>query len=95
MTPTLPLAVGLGAQELHRACDVAHHLVVGDAAGGAHARADVVGLAGAVAEVEVRRDAGEAVVGQLARHFLVHSSQPGMWWMTTTPGKGPGPSGRA
>src|SRR6476646_11443052 len=26
---------------------------------------------------------------------LVESSYPGMWWMTTTPGSGPSPSGRA
>ena len=66
----LAVAVGQGAQIFHRARDIADHLFVGYAPGGAYARPDVVGIAGAFAEIEMRGDAEEAVVGELARHFL-------------------------
>ena len=62
----LAVGIGLRAQELHAAGDVAHHLLVGDAAGRAHARAHVVRAAGAFAEIEVRRDGRQSVMGELA-----------------------------
>ena len=67
ITPTLPFEFGCARRIRHRALDVAHHLIVGHAAGGAHAGADVIGAAGTVAEVEVRRDRREAVMRELAR----------------------------
>ena len=66
----LAVGIGLGAQELHAAGDVAHDLRVGDTAGGAHARAHVVGAAGPVAEIEVRGDGRKSVMGELAGRLL-------------------------
>ena len=51
-------------------CNVADHLLVGDTAGGARACADVIGAAGAFAEIEVRRDGRKAVMGELAGRLL-------------------------
>ena len=64
--PDLAVGIGLGAQELHAAGDVAQDLFVGDAAGRAHARAHVVRAAGAFAEIKVRRDGRQSVMGELA-----------------------------
>src|SRR5712671_956013 len=49
--------------------DVANHLVVGHAARRPHARPDIVRVARAVAEVEMRRDGGKAVMGEFADHL--------------------------
>ena len=66
------LAVGnrLGAQERHAAGDIADDLLVGYTAGGAHARADIVGISRPLAEIEMRGDAEKAVMGELAGDFL-------------------------
>ena len=66
----LAIGVGLRAQEFHTAGDIAHHLLVGHAAGRAHPRADVIGTAGAVAEIEMRRDRRQAMMGELAGRFF-------------------------
>jgi hypothetical protein len=65
------LAVGLRPrpQPGRSTLGVADHLVVGDTAGCAHAGADVVGAARPFAEIEVRGDGGEAVMGKLAHHL--------------------------
>ena len=48
------VGIGLRAQIIHRAFDVAHDLGVGHAAGGAHARAKIVGrlVTGVFAEIK-------------------------------------------
>ena len=62
----LAVGVRLRPQIRGSASGVADHLVVGHAAGGANACADVVRAARAFAEIQVRRDGGEAVMGKLA-----------------------------
>src|SRR5262245_48647509 len=64
------VGIGLGAQKLHAARGVAQHLLVGDAAGRAYAGADVVGGACAYAEIEVRRDRRQSMMGELAGRLL-------------------------
>jgi hypothetical protein len=73
----LAVGIGLGAQKLHAARDVAHHLLVGDAAGRAHAGADIVGAAGAFAEIKVRRDGRQSMMGELAGRLLDPFIPPG------------------
>src|SRR5215468_4613316 len=73
----LAVGIGLGAQKLHGARDVAENLLVGDAAGRAHAGADVVGTAGAFAEIEVRRDRRQSMMGELAGRLLDPFIPPG------------------
>ena len=63
------VGVRLRAQIGHGAGNIAHDLGVGDAARGAHARADIVGAAGAFAEIKMRRDRRIAVMRELAHHF--------------------------
>lgn len=62
----LGIGFRLGAQKGHAAGHIADELVVGHTAAGAHARADIVGRAGAVAKIQMRSDAGEAGVCELA-----------------------------
>ena len=56
MTPTLPLALGCARRYAIAPCDVADHLIVRHAARRAHPRAEIVGAAGAFAEIEMRGD---------------------------------------
>ena len=63
--PDLAVVLLAGAQEVHRAFHVAAHLIVADAAGGAGRCGLIVGLARLTC-VEVRGDAGEAIMGELA-----------------------------
>jgi hypothetical protein len=66
----LAVDVRLRAQELHGARDVAQHLLVGDAARGAYARADVIGASGPFAEIEMRRDGRKSMMRELAGSLL-------------------------
>ena len=67
MIADLAVGVGLRPQIGRRAPGVADHLVVGHAAGRAHARAEVIRAASALAEVQMRRDRRKSVMGELAR----------------------------
>jgi hypothetical protein len=66
----LAVGVGLRTQELHGARDVAQHLLVGDAARSAHARADVIRTSWTFAEVEMRRNRRKSMVRELAGRLL-------------------------
>src|SRR5262249_33387708 len=66
----LAIGVGLSAQELHRARDVAQNLLVGNAAGRAYAGADIIGTARTFAEIEMRRDCRQSMMGELAGHLF-------------------------
>src|SRR5262249_56410705 len=66
----LAVGVGLSAQVLHRARDVAQNLLVGDAAGRAYAGADIIGTARTFAEIEMRRDGRQSMLGELAGHLF-------------------------
>src|SRR6185437_1629100 len=58
----LAVAVRLLLEKLDGAFRVAHHLRIGNAAGGARLRANIIGITGAVAKVKVRGDGGIAVM---------------------------------
>src|SRR5262249_51430556 len=66
----LAVGVGLSAQVLRRARDVAQNLLVGDAAGRAYAGADIIGTARTFAEIEMRRDGRQSMMGELAGHLF-------------------------
>src|SRR6185312_4063329 len=69
--PDLAVVPRLAAQPLHRGLGVADHLVVGNAAGGARLRGDVVGLALAEPLVKVMADRRVAVMGEAAGALAV------------------------
>src|SRR5579875_1113539 len=66
------LAAGpwLRAQESHRSLDIAHHLIIRDAAGSTHARGEIVGAARPGAAVQMRRGGRVPVVSQLAHDLF-------------------------
>src|SRR5262245_27311746 len=79
----LAVGVGLSAQVLRRARDVAQNLLVGDAAGRAYAGADIIGTARTFAEIEMRRDGRQSMPGwdewikEVARKLAHHERRCG------------------
>ena len=63
--------VGQGTQQLIGAVEIAEHLFVGNTAAGSDFGADVFRCAMAVAEIEIGRDCGVAVVGESAGAFTI------------------------
>ncbi len=59
------------AQQFVGAVEIAEHLLVGDAAGGAHLGADVFRRAMAIAEIQIGRDRRVAMMGEAAGAFAI------------------------
>ena len=96
MTPTLPLEVGSARKASTDGLGVADELVVGDATRLTGGGRGIVGIdMEALPGVEVGADGVVARGGEAAGDLLGPESQPGRWWMTKTPGKGPSPAGSA